>query len=481
MKELKCISILILTVYLFLGASFSCIKKSNSDSDKSDSLSHISEKTKINYWLTTSDKSAMLDKQAPFYFESTMGFDPVITVDENETYQTIDGFGFSFTGSSAWLINKMEKSERDALMKELFGWDSTSLSISYIRISIGASDLSPTVYSYCDSENDFSLSTFSLGFDKTELVPLLKQALQLNPKLKIMGSPWSAPFWMKSNKNSVGGSLKTEYYELYAQYIVKYLNLMKAEGILIDAITPQNEPLHGGNNPSMLMTSAEQAYFIKKHLGPAFKAAGISTKIVIYDHNCDKPEYPLSILNDPEAATFVDGSAFHLYGGDISVLSQVHNAYPSKNIYFTEQWVGGPGNFNGDLQWHIKNLIIGASRNWSRIVLEWNIASDPFYDPHTPGGCDRCEGALTIGNSIQRNVSYYIIGHASRFIPSGSVRIGSNELPQLSNVAFKTPDGRKVLILLNENPKEQLFQVGFKGKYARLLIKAGAVATLVWK
>jgi len=222
---------------------------------------------------------------------------------------------------------------------------------------------------------------------------------------------------MKTNGSSIGGSLKTDCYDVYARYFVKYIQEMQAEGITIHAITPQNEPLHGGNNPSMLMTASEQANFIKNYLGPAFQNAGLTTKIVIYDHNCDRPDYPLDILNDPDARKYVDGSAFHLYAGDISALSQVHYAYPDKNVYFTEQWVGGPSNFAGDLQWHIKNLIIGATANWSKVVLEWNLASDPYYNPHTNGGCTSCEGALTIGATVIRNVSYYIIAHASKFVP----------------------------------------------------------------
>jgi glucosylceramidase len=261
---------------------------------------------------------------------------------------------------------------------------------------------------------------------------------------------------------------------------VRYINEMKSEGIPIDAITIQNEPLNPHNNPSLEMFSDEQRDFIKNNLGPAFRDAGIKTKIILYDHNCDHPEYATDILSDPDAAQFIDGSAFHLYAGDISALSQVRNAYPDKNIYFTEQWVGGPSNFAGDMQWHIQNLIIGASRNWSKNVLEWNLASDPSYKPHTNGGCTQCEGALTIGSSVTRNVSYYIIAHASKFVPAGSVRISSAMISNLPNVAFKTPDGRKVLIVLNNSNSIQSFNIGYKGLKAATSLVNGAVATYVW-
>ena len=296
-----------------------------------------------------------------------------------------------------------------------------------------------------------------------------------------MGSPWSAPVWMKDNGNSVGGKLLAQYYTAYAKYFVKYIQQMQARGITIHAITPQNEPLHGGNNPSMVMTSVEQAVFVKNNLGPAFAAAGINTKIILYDHNCDKPEYPISILNDPAAKAYADGSAFHLYGGDISALSTVHNQHPDKNLYFTEQWTSGSGSFDGDLKWHVKNVIIGSMRNWSKIALEWNLANDPSYGPHTPGGCTECKGALTIGvSSINKNVSYYIVGHASKFVPAGSVRIASTNTGNFSSAAFVTPTGKKILLVLNDGSVTGNFYIKYNGKFVTASLPNGGVATFVW-
>lgn len=230
----------------------------------------------------------------------------------------------------------------------------------------------------------------------------------------------------------------------------------------------------------MVMQAAEQATFIRDHLGPAFQAANINTKIITYDHNADRPDYPADILKDAGARQFVDGSAFHLYGGSITALTQLHNAYPDKHIYFTEQWVGGPGNFAGDLQWHVATLIIGATRNWSRNVLEWNLAADANYKPHTDGGCTTCLGALTIGTDVIRNVAYYIIAHASKFVRPGSVRIASDISGQLENVAFKTPDGKKVLIVLNNGNAPQTFNIRFNGKTVTTELVNGAVGTYVW-
>jgi glucosylceramidase len=274
--------------------------------------------------------------------------------------------------------------------------------------------------------------------------------------------------------------LQTIYYDVYAQYFVKYIQQMKAEGITIAAITPQNEPLNPNNNPSLKMLAEQQRDFIKNNLGPAFRAANITTKIIAYDHNCDHPDYPLTILNDAAAKAFVDGSAFHLYAGDIAALGQVHDAHQDKNIYFTEQYTASTGDFGGDLKWHLKNVIIGSMRNWSRNALEWNLANDASYGPNTIGGCTTCKGALTIGSTITRNVAYYIIAHASKFVPSGSVRISSNLYSNLQNAAFKTPAGKKVLIVENDGSSAVVFNIKFNNKWAVTTLDAGSVGTYTW-
>ena len=211
-----------------------------------------------------------------------------------------------------------------------------------------------------------------------------------------------------------------------------------------------------------------------------FKSAGVKTKIIVYDHNADRPDYPITILDDPKAKQYVDGSAFHLYGGQITALSKVHQAHPDKNLYFTEQWVGGPGKFDEDLKWHVSTLVIGATRNWSRNVLEWNLAADPLYGPHAAGGCKTCLGAITIAPEVTRNVAYYIIGHASKFVRPGSFRIGSNITNGLQNVAFRIPDGKTALIVVNDNSDEKTFNIKYKGKTAETSLPKGAVATYVW-
>jgi glucosylceramidase len=251
----------------------------------------------IDFWLTKGDQSIKLEKQKSILrFGNTSNNYANIELFDAQTFQTVEGFGYSLTGGSAQVIMQLSADKRAVLLQDLFGQTASSISVSYLRISIGASDLDASVFSYNDlpaGETDLNLTKFSLTPDRTQLIPLLKEILLINPNIKIMGSPWSAPVWMKDTKNTKGGSLLPQYYTTYAQYFVKYIQQMKDNGITIDAITPQNEPLHPGNNPSMYMTALEQTNFIKNNLGPAFAAANIKTKIIIYDHNCDKPEYPI--------------------------------------------------------------------------------------------------------------------------------------------------------------------------------------------
>lgn len=446
---------------------------------------------KVRVWLTDPSASIFFKEQQAFSWSSEdtdlITELPVISIDPAKTYQTIDGWGWALTGGSAGHIFKMSAPARAALLKELFGTGAVSDQIggSYLRVSIGASDLSDHVFSYDDvpaGQTDTALTHFDLGPDRQELIPVLKEILAINPAIKIMASPWSPPAWMKTNHDTRGGSLQPEYYRAYAHYLIRYIQSMQNAGIHISAITVQNEPLHPGNEPSLLMPATEQAAFIKEALGPAFRKAGLRTKIIIYDHNADKPEYPISILNDAGARQYVDGSAFHLYAGKIDALSEVHAAYPEKNLYFTEQWVGAPGNFKKDIPEHVGNLIIGATRNWAKTVVEWNLSSNPSLTPHTDrGGCDRCLGAVTIdGDKVVRNPAYYIIAHAAKFVRPGAVRIGSDSEEGLPNVAFRTPAGKIVLIVLNDGDVVKKFAVRYKGREFDGQLGAGSVATYVW-
>ena len=407
-----------------------------------------------------------------------------VYINEGIQYQTIEGFGYTLTGGSALLLNQLPKQNRIQILKEIFGHSLNGLNVNYLRISIGASDLDATVFSYDDlkeGEVDPDLMKMSIAPDQANLIPILKEIQAIQPGLKIMASPWSPPVWMKDNGKSKGGHLLPQYYATYAQYFVKYIQLMRAEGLTINAVTIQNEPEHGGNNPSMLMTSVEQNEFIKNHLGPAFKKAGITTEIVIWDHNADHPNYPIEILNDAITKSFISAAAFHLYLGHESALSKVHEAHPDRKIYFTEQWTGAKGNFAGDFMWHMQHIVIGTMSNWSSLVLEWNLANDPNFGPHTPGGCTECLGALTIaGTEIKRNVSYYIIGQVAPFIPAGSSRIQTKSTnPQIISIGFRRPDGKKVLLALNTG-KECVYTIDFEKKKYNLTLPEKSASTIVW-
>ncbi len=440
------------------------------------------EKGEVAVWLTNPDKSALFERQkGALRFTRDAAGPSAIEVDDRRKYQTIDGFGYALTGGSAQHLIHMESAARAGILRELFGTEGNGIGVSYLRLSIGASDLNDHVFSYDDlppGETDPQMARFTLGPDLRDVVPVMKEILAISPAIRVLGSPWSAPAWMKTNQAVKGGQLKPEFYDAYARYFVRYITAMQKEGIRIDAITIQNEPLNEKNTPSMKMLAPEQAEFIKDHLGPAFHRAGIATKIILYDHNCDVPEYALSILDDPAAAKYVDGSGFHLYGGKIEAMSQVHQAFPGKNLYFTEQMVTGSNITNP-----VQRLIIGATRNWSRNVLLWNLAADPKNQPHTDnGGCTMCQGAITIdGNTVTRNAAYYTLAHASKLVRPGSVRIESSGPDALPNVAFRAPGGRKVLIVVNRAQSAHEFQIRYRGKAAAASLQAGAVATYTWQ
>jgi glucosylceramidase len=439
-------------------------------------------------WLTTPDKTSLLSEQPQrLHFAHASVGAKAIVIDDGTKFQTMDGFGHALTGGTAQLMMKMSPASRTALLKELFGNGTGEIATSYIRVSVGASDMNDHVYTYDDmpaGQTDADLKNFSLAPDNADVIPVLKEVLTINPKIKILASPWTAPAWMKDNHDVKGGSLKKDNYTIYATYWVKYLQGMKAEGIPIDALTPQNEPENPKNTPSMVMTSEEEADFIGNYLGPALAKAGVTTKIISFDHNCDHPNYPIDILKDAAANKYTDGSGFHLYRGEITAMTTTHDAFPQKNLYFTEQLVVSRKNDPTlAIAKPVAQLIIGAPENWSRNVLLWNLAADPQNGPHTNnGGCPVCSGAITLdGDTVVRNLAYYTAAHASKFIPPGSVRIASSgPSDALPHVAFLTPQKLHILIVSNTTDQASTFSIRFKGKEAAASLPAGAVATYVW-
>ncbi|GLX71246.1 S-layer homology domain-containing protein [Paenibacillus glycanilyticus] len=444
----------------------------------------------VRVWMTTGDKSNLLTKQPDIAFE-TNGAPAQLTIDVDEStkYQTIDGFGGSLTDSSAYVISRMKDAEKDALMNKLFSREGDGVGFSYLRLPMGASDFATSIYTYDDmpaGETDPELEHFSIKHDSAYIIPVLKQALAINPDLKIMGTPWSAPGWMKTTDSSIKGKLKDEYYGVYAQYFVKFIEAYEEEGIPIDAITLQNEPhFEPGDYPGMRMEPEDQAKFVKDYLGPAFEDANIDTKIVVWDHNWSEPDYPINVLNDPDANKYIAGSAFHGYAGNVNSQSLVHDQHPDKDIYFTESSGGEfSPDFAGNVLWDTQNLIIGATRNWARTSLKWNVALDEKHGPYV-GGCSDCRGIVTVDSAtdeVKFNEEFYAFGQASKFVLPGAQRIKSNTFGSgsIEDVAYINEDGSKVLIALNSSKQPQEFKVRYGSQSFKYTLPAGAVASFVW-
>ena len=424
--------------------------------------------------VTSGDRSRLLAEMDGLQFGETYSTTSTITVNSSETYQEIDGFGFTLTEGSAEVIMSLTSEKQEELLQDLFNPE-TGIGVSVIRLGIGATDLSSYVYSYNDNDGDTDMSEFSLeGPDTQYTIPVLLKALAINPDIKVMATPWSAPEWMKFDNNY----LNNDYYSAYALYFVKYLQAMQAYGIDIWAVTPQNEPLNTTNNPSMGMTQEDQYTFVNNYLGPQLESAGFGdVKIICYDHNCDNTEFPIYVAQSP----YVDGTAFHLYAGDISAMTDVYNR-TGKGVYFTEQYTGVGGDFQGDFSWHLRNVLIGAPNNYSKTVLEWNLANNSSMGPHTEGGCDTCLGAITVENSTSytKNVAYYIIAQASKFVKPGAVRLGCSST-SLPATAFKNTDGSYVVICHNENTDyTHTTTITIDGQSFSYEIPAGSAATFVW-
>ncbi len=416
--------------------------------------SNIPTSATIQVWLTTFDRQHLL---APVVLPHTEA-NTTITIDETRQYQRIEGFGAAMTDSSAWLLmTQLDEHKRTEVMAALFGDE--GIRLSYLRVPMGASDFARRDYTYDDMErgqSDPQLRRFNIEHDKQYIIPALRLAHTYNPELRFMGSPWSAPAWMKQPPTLHGGSLNPLYYQAFANYHTRFVQAYAAEGIKIDTLTPQNEPLHtSGSYPTMYMSAADQAVFIRDYLAPTLRQAGLSTRILIFDHNWDLVDYPLTVLADPTVAAVVDGVAFHCYGGDVSAQSLVRQAYPDKEIWFTEcsggEW---STDFGANIIWNVRNLVVGNMRHWGNSLLFWNLALDEHAGPQN-GGCTNCRGVITINTqtgAVTYNEEYYVLGHVSKFVRPGAVRVDSTAASDgvPLNVAFRNPDGSLVLIVLTE-------------------------------
>ncbi len=461
----------------------------------------------VDVWLTTGKPIYKLEHQTRHFSPGTGTFATKIKVSETITYQRMEGFGAALTDSAAWLIYHVPEITRTKIMSDFFS-SREGIGISYVRVPMGASDFVAGTqhYTYDDlpaGMTDTQLISFSINHDLNYIIPVLRQALSINPQLKVMASPWSAPAWMKSPETLYGGSLNMEYCQAYANYFVKFIQAYQAKGITITAVTVQNEPDYPEpptmttTYPAMHMEPSEQAYFVKSCLGPAFDQNGIDTKILIWDHNWDGWPYPIAVLNDPAARNYISGSAWHCYCSHppdcdeniVTNQSRVHDAYPDKGIYFTECTGQLGSNFAVDLVWNFHNLFIGSVRNWAQTVLLWNLALDPNGGPQLGSNCNEnsrpgCRGVITINDNgqVEKNVEFYAIGHLSKFVDPGAVRIESSYIiGTLESVAFRNPDQSIVLVVLNPATTTEIFDLQWHGKYFFYPLEPNSVATFKWK
>jgi len=451
----------------------------------------------VNVWLTTTNDAGGrqvtrgLQQQTPVTFASGTGSGGVtINVNENTTYQQFEGGGASFTDTAAWLMNSsgaLSQATRDDTMRKLFDPNS-GIGLSFVRNPLGASDLARYSYTFDDmpaGQTDPNLTHFSIAHDQADVLPLTKQAKQLNPQAKVMASPWSAPPWMKDNDSYLLGWVESQYYPAYAQYFVKYLQAYQAAGVPIDYVSMQNEPTCCASYPSTNWNGAGLAYFAKNNLLPALQNAGLSTKVLALDWNWDTyASYGAPTVDDAAIRTHPNfgGVAWHGYGGDIAQQTTTHNRYPNVNAYSTEH---SGGTWISNQQAEDMNNIVDYTRNWSKSFVKWSLGVDQNMGPHN-GGCGTCTGLITVHNGDSRSgqvdytVEYYTMGHLTKFVKPGAYRIDSNDNPTVRNVAWKNPDGSKALIAYNSGTGNQSVRVNWGNSSFTYPLPGHTSATFTW-
>ncbi len=483
---MKRFSILKISAIFFLIVLFSFITTGCTENNKKPlppSPKHTNDGVRV--YMTSASQLSLLSEQNSISFSRDIGSFTLV-LDSTTLYQSIVGYGAALTGSSAYLLRLLPENERTKILKDLFD-PSQGIGISYLRISIGSSDFSLGNYSYWDKS---PISNFAIpAIDKRDLIPILKDILAINPNITIIASPWSAPGWMKNSNSMNGGNFLSSQMGNLADYFVKYIQAYAKLGIKISMITLQNEPLYSTTKyPTMHMSWQQQDSLIRYYVGPRFAQTGIQTKILIYDHNWDHPEYPLNILSDPKAYQYISGTAFHGYAGSVTAMSLVHDAFPNKGVYFTEQSGGAwGGSFSNDLIWFNQYIFIGTANNWSKTALTWNLALDQTDGPQN-GGCSNCRGVITINTNnwkITKNVEYYTIGQFAKFVRPGAYRIKNTTIgapPSTFYFAtFMNEDGSKVLVALNSNSSSISYTVK-GGKRQFLTSQIGkSVVTYIWK
>lgn len=417
---------------------------------------------------------------------------------DGNVFQSVDGFGLAITQASCYNLLLMPPEERTAFLTGLFSREE-GMGSSLIRVCIGGSDFSLDEFTWCDNPGMENFGVHPL--DEEWLFPVLDQIFKINPDVKIIGSPWSCPKWMKMTENGgaaydswTGGRLNPKYYSDYADYFVRWIQEMEKRGYPIYAVTLQNEPLNRGNSMSLYMPWEDQRDFIKQAVGPAFKAAGIKAKILLFDHNynydnmASQQDYPLHILEDADAAQYVAGSAWHNYGGKVSTLDKVHGAFPNKDIYFTEASIGTWNyTFDGCLINDFRDIFLGTLGRYGKGVTLWNLMLDDERKPFRPGGCSTCFGAVTLSTkdrkTLVKNSHYYNVAHCSKVLQPGAVRLGTKgfETTGLTYQWYRNPDGSQALLLLNESSSAVLVNFVTDKHSVALKVPAKAIQSVIWE
>jgi glucosylceramidase len=438
-------------------------------------------------WLTTADETQKLAAQPEVQPAGSAVGDEAVTIDTSKRFQKMQGFGASITDASAQLLSGLPEDKRKAVMAELFGRKNGGLGMSFTRLTVGASDFSPDHYSYDDAPGnapDPELKHFTIDYARRYVLPRTREALAINSDLLVMISPWSAPAWMKTSKSLITGQLAPEHYPAFANYLARTVEEFGREGVPVKMLTIQNEPdFEPADYPGMRVNSPDRAIVIGRHVGHEFERRKLDVQILDYDHNWDNPEMPWTVLSDPAARKYVSGVAWHCYEGDVPTQSQVHDAFPDKDTWFTEcsggEWAP---KFGETLGWMTSKLIIGASNHWSRGTLLWNLALDPKFGPHK-GGCGNCRGVITIdpvSGTITRNVEYYALAHASRFVlPDAHRALTTTRGADVEAASFVNADGSRVAILYRK-AGEGPINLAVDGERYSLTMPTGSVATLRW-
>jgi glucosylceramidase len=439
-------------------------------------------------WLTTGDATRRLDPLTAAELKPSTSRSAVhVAVDDTTRYQSMDGFGAALTESSAHLLMQLKPAARTAALRSLFD-PVTGAGMDLVRLPLGSSDFALSRYTYDDlpaGQTDPTLSRFTLAHDDAEIVPVLQEALQINPSLRVLGTPWSAPAWMKSNQSLLGGTLADGYTDVYAGYLVRTVQALRARQIPIRFLTLGNEPRYApADYPGMLLSPQQEAALAGAVAGRLAQAGISDVQLIGYDHNWDDTSYATSLLADPAAGSALAGTAFHCYAGDPSAQSTVHDAAPDKGIWFTECSGGSwSPEYAGNLGWDANTLLLGATRSWARSVLLWNLALDPAGGPHT-GGCSSCRGVLTIDpatGAVTRNVEYDVLGQAGKGVRPGAVRVATPEsVYGVKTVAYVNPDGTHALTAYNSWQSDQTLVVDAGSRHVGAPLPAGSVVTLVW-